>query len=472
MDILTEILKDRERRFALRQAITERGLSSISLNFNVPGYPKSSVLLQRAFALVKKDLQRYFIAHRIHCEPDTRKELHSDCGDFFLQGVSYAFQDNEVKVLLENFEQTHLLGRLLDVDLMNAKGKLIGSGKHKKCFLCEKPAKECMKDQSHTFPEYSEYVKGKIGEYLKKKRRDTVIAQIAESALKATLFEVSVKQKPGLVCPDSNGAHKDMDYFTFLASSSSLANYWEQFAAYGYEMGEYQTFDSKSVRIQLRIMGLAAEEAMFIATQGVNTQKGIIFLMGLGCFAAAFVFAKQDNFIQEDFRYCVREIMKNVVNEDFERGYAKQGTHGETAYNIYGKHLAGGARYEAEQGFPSVFDYAIEYLTSQTGKQYHFLKKEDWQDVLTDLLLLLISKSNDVNILYRKDAEALRDTQCRAARVLAMPGGEAKNKALQTFSEHCMLHNISPGGAADLLVLSLFVYFIQDLQFSDFSMVI
>lgn len=467
-EILANILKDREQRFALRQAMVGRGLSSISLNLNIPGYPKSCDTIKRAFTYAVDDLLRYFVAHRIHCVPEAQEIVHAESGDFFLQGVAYVHESRQVKTFLENFEQTHALGRLLDVDLMTAKGELLSSGKQKACFLCEKPAKECMKDGRHSFSEYKKYVNKQVASYLATKKKQAVISKIAEKALQATLFEVAVEHKPGLVCPTSNGAHTDMDYFTFLASSAALTTYWQQLATFGYEKGseEGTKTDYQEVRKQLRLMGLEAEEAMFEATKGVNTQKGIIFLIGIGCFASAFVLAKQTKFSQKAFRSCVKKVAEGLINEDFGRGYSKQETHGKEAFQVYGKDLAGGARQEAEQGFPTVFDYALAYLNSQIAESIDVFKKEDWQEVLTNLLMLIISKTNDINILYRKNAGILRQVQCQAARVLSTSSETKKSKQLKEFADYCMLHNISPGGAADLLALSLFVYFIQNLEFT------
>ncbi len=466
-EILKKILKDREQRFSLRQAMIERNLASVSLNFNIPNYPKSSVVLRKAFWYVQEELEHYFIAQRIHCVADAQEFLCSDCGDFYLQGVSYNCGDKELKSLLENFEEQHELGRLLDVDLMNANGELISSGKAKKCFLCDEPAKECMKTQRHEPAEVLQYIDKKVTEYLAQKRQKEVVRMLSEKALKATLFEVAVEAKPGLVCPTSNGSHTDMDYFTFLSSSASLANYWQEVATYGYKKGSEQHIDYKEVRDKLRLLGLEAEEVMFVATNGINTQKGIIFLLGIAVFVSAFVFAKADKFNEGQFRECVKNLMQDIVSEDFVKGLSQEGTHGEEVYQRYGKQLAGGARYEAEQAFPTVFDYGFPYLKNTIGMRGEDLKKEEWQEVLLNLLLLLITKSNDINILYRKDEATLEEVQDRAFQLFQIADNEKKKEEVRAFSEYCVLHNISPGGAADLLALSLFVFFMQNLNFAD-----
>lgn len=46
---------------------------------------------------------------------------------------------------------------------------------------------------------------------------------ISSFAIQAMLYEVSSYPSPGLVSPMSNGAHRDMDYFTFIDSTSVLS---------------------------------------------------------------------------------------------------------------------------------------------------------------------------------------------------------------------------------------------------------
>ena len=96
------------------------------------------------------------------------------------------------------------------------------------------------------------------------------------------LYEVCTTPKPGLVDRHNNGSHKDMDVFTFLDSTAALLPYLERAAAIGQEtahMTPKETFE------RLREAGLGAERTMLRATGGVNTHKGAIF--SLGCVLGA-----------------------------------------------------------------------------------------------------------------------------------------------------------------------------------------
>ena len=46
---------------------------------------------------------------------------------------------------------------------------------------------------------------------------------IAACAVEALLVEAAATPKPGLVDRANNGAHRDMDFFTFQASAAVLA---------------------------------------------------------------------------------------------------------------------------------------------------------------------------------------------------------------------------------------------------------
>ena len=59
------------------------------------------------------------------------------------------------------------------------------------------------------------------------KKISAAARRIAQCAQKALLYEVSVTPKPGLVDRNGCGAHRDMDFFTFLDSAVVLLPYFE-----------------------------------------------------------------------------------------------------------------------------------------------------------------------------------------------------------------------------------------------------
>ena len=92
-----------------------------------------------------------------------------------------------------------------------------------------------------------------------------LLAALAERALR---IELDTPLKPGLVGPDSNGAHKDMDYGVMMRGIKALRPFWSRMAM-------------ASCPEELKQLGIEAEEAMLAATGGVNTHRGAIFALGL-----------------------------------------------------------------------------------------------------------------------------------------------------------------------------------------------
>lgn len=68
---------------------------------------------------------------------------------------------------------------------------------------------------------------------------EQAIAQAAVTSLQA---EVQLAPKPGLVDPESNGAHRDMDVTTFAASIEALTPYFQQYFHAGALLKRYLIF--------------------------------------------------------------------------------------------------------------------------------------------------------------------------------------------------------------------------------------
>ena len=109
--------------------------------------------------------------------------------------------------------------------------------------------------------------------------------RIASYAVEALLVEAAATPKPGLVDRANNGAHGDMDFFTFQKSAAALAPYFTEFVRAG--AGEGRSLHT--LLSELRPIGRAAESAMYARTGGVNTHKGAIFSFGVLLGAAGWI---------------------------------------------------------------------------------------------------------------------------------------------------------------------------------------
>lgn len=265
---------------------------------------------------------------------------------------------------------------------------------------------------------------------------------IGQIALKAVLYEVSCFPKPGLVSPVSSGAHSDMDYFTFLKSSVALAPYFSLFAKCG--MTEKPP---KEILGDMRAIGMDAEKKMFEATSGVNTHKGMIFLMGIACAAAGYVSYHEIPFDQ--MQTVIKEMTRDLVKNDLGNLHTKKRlTHGEKLYLMYNIE---GVRGEAEKGLPCVFEQGIP--------GYKSFKHLDQNAQLINTLFRIMSCCEDTTILYRHSYDVLQLVKSDASEFLALGGIETEPAKAFLFAlekRYCEAR-ISPGGSADLLAVTVFI---------------
>lgn len=174
------------------------------------------------------------------------------------------------------------MGRLFDLDVLDPEGgkwdrESLGLPP-RPCLVCGKAGKGCASRRLHSVEELQTRTQAILRDFFAGKDGTWLAGQAA----RALLYEVATTPKPGLVDRANSGSHRDMDFFTFLDSTAALLPYLEQAVAAGQETAQRPPEETFT---RLREMGLAAERAMFGATQGVNTHKGAIF--SLGCVLGA-----------------------------------------------------------------------------------------------------------------------------------------------------------------------------------------
>lgn len=141
---------------------------------------------------------------------------------------------------------------------------------------------------------------------------------ISSFALQGMLYEVSCFPSPGLVSVVSTGAHKDMDHYTFIDSSCALIKYLILCVQAGFS----NNFP-KEILKEVRSIGIAGEKSMFSKTQGVNTHKGMLFLMGISCVAVGK--AIHDNKEFKDIQNIIKDMCNDIVERELHslRNYIK-----------------------------------------------------------------------------------------------------------------------------------------------------
>lgn len=295
-------------------------------------------------------------------------------------------------------------------------------------------------------------------------RTDQFIEYVEQKAYQSLMDEVSATPKPGLVDLRDSGAHTDMDYHTFSDSAKAITPYLADMARAG---AEFKTDDENAEELlflSIRPIGLKAEKAMFAATNGVNTHKGMIFSMGLVAAAAGLACSRYFEAERPDAPPEAGDILnlcRRMCRRPLEADFAAVSslhpkTHGEKLYLAYGIR---GIRGEAADGFPSIKESALPILREEIKKN----SSKDWNRICLQILLKLMSGVDDTNVLFRTDAESLEYVKESAGKILALGGSFSDDGllALELLNEDFVKRNISPGGCADLLAITLFLWRIE-----------
>lgn len=273
---------------------------------------------------------------------------------------------------------------------------------------------------------------------------------IATLATKALLYEVSISPKAGLVSRLSNGSHKDMNFYTFIDSSLALHNYFLNCFDYGQE----KLFSCPNFFKDLREVGKVAEKEMYEATKGINTHKGTIFSMGI-LLAVLGVHLKENKEINlKILSEKIKEMCKPLLNEleDADNIF----TYGEKAYKEY--HLTG-ARGLAISGYEIV-------LLDGINKLKDFCKTLDFETACILLLFYYMSVLDDTNIVNRASITTLKEVQILSKELFeenkkTLVKENIKN-SMSKLNDIFIEKNISAGGSADLLILTIFIHLLTD----------
>lgn len=260
-----------------------------------------------------------------------------------------------------------------------------------------------------------------------------MIKQLAGLVEQALVDEVQLSPKPGLVDAYNNGAHTDMDASLFIKSAQALTPFFEQMAQAAWNHPVDQT-----LRETIAQIGRAAEQAMFEATNGVNTHKGAIWVMGL----LVSVYAHQISMHQSTQIKTVLKTVSQLAQFPDERYTPQNVTHGAVVKKRY---RVNGAYEEAVLGYPHILLAIQTYQKWQTSAP---------QQVQLQMLLTLMGSVADTCVLHRSDQQTLIKMQ-----QLAIQAGQnaLPNDRFTALIQYCQAHHISPGGSADLLAASLFV---------------
>ena len=433
---VADILRARDARAERQRMLLERyGAPLISLTMNIAGEIKRDDWIQAGFLEGVRRVEAQLRWHGVAVLETVQTLAFTGCEQIWAVRGDAA----ELKAWMCAIEGADALGRLLDVDVIAPDGAKLERGAPRRCLICGGAAQICARSRAHSAEALYHCARRILAQWRAGERS----AAVAGCAQRALLTEALIAPKPGLVDRENSGAHRDMDVFSFANSAASLRPYFEACARLGAAQGDEADAPENTLE-RLRFLGRRAEEDMLRVTGGANTHRGAIFSLGLLCWAAGGTCRNAETLAGRAARVAgaaLREL------EDMPPQRARTG--GERQYVEFG---LTGVRGEAAAGFPSVLGCALPAFRRA------LTEGATLNDAGLRALLLLMARVDDSNILRRGGMASLRQLQARARALCEQGFSQADLRALDA---ELVEAGLSPGGSADLLAVTCFLYFLE-----------
>ena len=262
--------------------------------------------------------------------------------------------------------------------------------------------------------------------------RPYLLASLAERAMR---MELDAPLKPGLVGPDSAGAHADMDYALMRRGIAAIRPFFPRMA---------QAASAE----ELRQLGLDAERAMLAATGGVNTHRGAIYALGIALHAAA-----RETDVADYKQFMLSSLSQtgqrlSAIQLKLNEMHSGQPSHGSEAVKRFG---VKGAREMAQEGYKDILAFCQPY--------YHAIRKQPF--ALQRTLVYLMASLDDTCMIHRVGyarSKQLKDELSGLFGEIARSlDYERTERILRDLCARFAAEGVSPGGAADMLALTVFM---------------
>lgn len=442
---LPDMLEAREQRYWMQQELLSRWHKPLlCFTMNIAGPVKNSDDILRTFRTGQQLLRHQLSIGGIKVLFQAEKiEFTGNEAFYVLDAAPVA-----IKRLTAEIEDSTPIGRLFDMDVLEESGRQVSRRElglsERKCLICGGPAKACSSRRIHSVAELQEKTASIIRETFRREDCD----RAAELAVRSLLYEVAATPKPGLVDRNNSGSHKDMDIFTFLASSAALFPYFRECASIGMDTAHLSAEETMK---RLRWAGKQAELAMERATGGVNTHKGAVFSIGILCGGLG----RLERRLWQEERRVLSEcaaMTKGLTAQDFANVTEENArTVGQKLYLRCG---ITGVRGQAEAGFPAVLNVGLPALRKSLEAGCSL------NEAGCHALLAILTETDDTNLIARSDRETqLRVTQ-EVRELLDRWDGRPGMEELSRLDDDFIRQNLSPGGSADLLAMTYFLYFL------------
>lgn len=416
--MINKILEDREKRFLKQKKLVEKYKKTlIVIRVNYPG--KKNTPLYKNILYVSFNKLRGIIDYT-----DFFYFTSHDGDTICLLTENSAL---EVKKQLVFIENSHQLGRLMDLDVYDKNFNQISRSDvgldKRKCFFCDNTYQECVRKNNHNLSEVLTYIENQFLDFFK--------FSLTQKFEQSVLNELFTYPSFGLVSHMNQGSHKDMNFNHFISSMFSISPYISKIVDVS-----YNNEDINKTFLKVREIGKIAEKSMFLSTKGINTHKGLIFLSFIVILVTSKLifsnsYEKAKN-LKTDLEKQIKYVGKNIL-DDFKKDLNTNG------YKAYKENKLLGVRGEVHNGLKNLFD---KYLP--------FYEKEK-DNVNT--LLYIMSDLDDTTIVHRSDIYTLYTIKKMSREHIFKP----LEKQLE-YEKFLINLNLSPGGSADMLAITTLIY--------------
>ncbi|PAT02133.1 citrate lyase holo-[acyl-carrier protein] synthase [Candidatus Izimaplasma bacterium ZiA1] len=412
------ILKAREERYKNILKLSELNpeYTIIVLKTNTPGPEKNNLFSGIILKYFNKIITSKF-------SRNIRKStfVNSFDGDYYYYIIENDFEDTKKSTIY--IEENEELGRLVDIDVYYQNESISRKELNytsRKCLICDNDAFVCSRNSAHSLIELQTHIIETTKAFFTK--------YFYELSIDSMYKELNLHPKFGLVSFMDSGSHIDMNYHTFLVSIEALKPYIMEFITLSVDDLNYK---------RLQSIGLNAEKSMFKATNNINTHKGLIFLLGI--FVSSAINALFKDATIQTLRENIKKIAFNVVGDYYDKISDKKKL--SNADKIFRDLKIKGVREEALNGLSTLFDNVQDDFDDRTR--------------YINYLIYYMSKLNDTTVIHKTDLNTLIIVKNDMQKILSSGGFNNNISLVKDLSEKYKRLNISPGGSADMLVLSI-----------------
>ncbi|EEU19939.1 citrate lyase holo-[acyl-carrier protein] synthase [Lactobacillus crispatus] len=166
---IAQVLAAKDRRVAVQHKIFNKypNQTLVDIKMNIPGPIKNNRYLTKMFMLGINELENAWTNLGYHFKLVTQLNDDSGCENFYVLSLSI----EKVKRSTIDFENQISLGRLFDADVL-VKNKQAAISRRdlgrqpRKCFLCDRPAKECARSRRHSVEQMQAFISQLYQEYV------------------------------------------------------------------------------------------------------------------------------------------------------------------------------------------------------------------------------------------------------------------------------------------------------------------